>query len=66
MNITVVRSREDSFINCECIKGFAFDLALFKDTCARLPHICAGSGRSQDNCTLFSRNGRLSPRNRFS
>ncbi len=55
MNLSVFSSNDHVFVNCECIKGYAFKNALLWVNCALLPVICAIFKVSQDNCAHLSR-----------
>ena len=55
MNITVFTSSDDVFVNCECIKGYAFKNAAIGEKCALLPVMTAVFGLSQDTCAHLCR-----------
>lgn len=63
MNITVVVSDDNVFVDCEYIKGYAFINAAAWAKSALLPVICAAFGLSQDSYAHFSRIGCLLPQN---
>jgi hypothetical protein len=65
MNITLFASHGNVFVNCECIKGYAFKNALTRVNSALLPVICAGFGILRDNCAHFRRVECLLPHNSF-
>ena len=55
MNISTFCSNSNVFINCECIKGYAFKNAAFLVKSTLLLVICAIFGLSRDNCVHFCR-----------
>ena len=54
MNLTVFASVDGAYVNCECIKGYAFKSASAWDNCALLPVLTADFGLSQDNSAHFA------------
>ena len=60
MNLTVFTSGGKVYTNCECIKGYAFNLVSTRDHCALLPHKAAVSGLQGDHCAHFDAKRNLS------
>jgi len=64
LNITMIADRNEVFVTCEYIKGYAYKNGALWVNYALLPVICAVFGLSQDNCAHLSRIGCLLPHNR--
>jgi len=61
MNLTVFKTGGKVYTNCECIKGYAFKMAIQRGYCALLPHKAAVSGLQGDDSAHFDANENLSP-----
>ena len=55
MNLTVIVDGDNTFADCECIKGYAFINAVAWVKCALLPVLCAVFGLLQDKSAHFYR-----------
>lgn len=55
MNISAFCSNGNVYVNCECIKGYAFKNAASWVKFALLPVICANFGQLRDDCVHFRR-----------
>ena len=62
MNISTFTSGGNLFVNCECVKSYAFQNAETRGRSVLLPVICAVFGLSQDCCAHLSRIECLLPR----
>ena len=55
MNISVFSNNGSVYTDCECLNGYAFNIAVAGNKCVLLPVICDDSGLTRDNCAHFYR-----------
>lgn len=61
MNLAVIADSVGVLVNCECVKGHAYEIAATWVKCALLPVLAAIFGLTGDSCAHLRRTECLSP-----